>query len=224
MTSMPSWLDSLTDSAYALGAAAREAQHAARTAQLAHDTYSPDRLRLLNAEVHTSEHPTGTPFRPHDAAVFAIGDTLSKTTRVLRKLYLNTALAYAYGTVWAIRQVMDGAQPAAVRLRRTQDGHYMLPADLCPVPPALPALERWNGYAEFERARARLLEIEDAGTVADHLDAQPYLSDRDAADLHTALDVVSGHADAAYAYGVLAESALHFALLEPRAQHARTRS
>ncbi|MFE1885243.1 hypothetical protein [Streptomyces diastatochromogenes] len=219
------WFDSLTDSVHALGAAAREAQRAARTAELDRDAYSPDRIRLFDAEVHVEGRAPGSvPFRPHDDAVFAIGDTLSTTARVLRELYLNTALAYAYGTTWAIRQVLDGNQPAAVRLGRTADGHYTLPAELCPVPPAVPVLERWSEYRKFEQARARLLDIDDAENVAEYLDQQRYLSDRDATDLHAALDVMAGHAYAAYEYGVLAESALHFALLAPKAQHASTRA
>ncbi|MFF4210710.1 hypothetical protein ACFYZE_15410 [Streptomyces sp. NPDC001796] len=219
------WFDSLTDSVFALGAAAREAQRAARAAELERDAYSPDRIRLLDAAVHVDgRDPGSVPFRPHDAAVFAIGDTLSKTARALRELYLNTALAYGYGTAWAILRVLDGQQPAAVHLRRTVDGHYMLPAELCPVPPAMPALERWNGYATFERARLHLVECDAAGMHADFLGDQSELSDHEAAELHTALDVAAGEADAAYAYGVRAESALHFALLEPKAQHASTRA
>lgn len=224
MTTVRMWFESLTDSVFALGAAARETQRAARTAELEHTAYDPDRIRLLDAAVHIDNAPSSVPFRPHDAAVFTIGDTLSKTVRVLRELYLNTALAYGYGTAWAIGQVLDGQQPHAVKLGRTGDGHYKLPADLCPVPPAMPALEQWSGYRKFEQARARLLDIEDAGNVAEYLDQQPYLSDRDATDLHAALDIVAGHADAAYAYGVLAESALHFVLLNAKAQHTHTRA
>lgn len=225
MPTTPVWFDSLTDSVYALGAAAREAQRAARTAELARDSYDPDRIRLLDAEVDVDGRTPGAPpFRPHDAAVFTIGDVLSKSAGVLRELYLNTALAYGYGTTWAILRVLDGGQPAAVRLRRTQDGHYALPAELCPVPRAMPALERWSGYTKFEQARTRLLDCEEAGDVVDYLDAQSYLSEPDATDLHAALDVVAGQANAAYSYGVLAESALHFALLEPKAQHAHARA
>ncbi|MER5511245.1 hypothetical protein ABT052_38895 [Streptomyces sp. NPDC002766] len=225
LTITPAWFDSLTDSVYALGAAAREAQRAARATELEHAAYSPDRIRLLDAAVHVDGRASGSvPFRPHDAAVFTIGDTLSKTAQVLRELYVNTALAYGYGTAWAILRVLEGQQPPAVQLGRTADGHYMLPADLCPVPPAMPALQRWNDYARFEQARLRLVECDSAGCHADFLACQGDLSDHEAAELHTALDVAAGEADAAYAYGVLAESALHFALLGPKARHARTRA
>ncbi|MFD8301495.1 hypothetical protein ACFV29_03915 [Streptomyces sp. NPDC059690] len=223
MKTTPVWFDSLTDSVYALGAAAREAQRAARAAELERDAYSPDRIRLLDAEVHVDGRAPGSvPFRPHDAAVFTIGDTIGKAVRVLRGLYVNTALAYGYGTAWAILRVLDGQQPAAVSLRRSADGHCMLPPDLCPVLPAMPALQRWNDYVRFEQARLRLVECDSAGCHAEFLDCQAELSDHEAAELHAALDVAAGEADAAYAYGVLAESALHFALLEPKAQHART--
>ncbi|TQE23568.1 hypothetical protein Sipo8835_34710, partial [Streptomyces ipomoeae] len=98
------WFDSLTGSVYALGAAAREAQLAARTAR---EQYEPHRIRLSDAEVHLDDHATGaTPLRPHAVAVSTIGDTLSKTATVLDALYTNTALAYAYGTAWAILRVL----------------------------------------------------------------------------------------------------------------------
>ncbi|CAM5662298.1 hypothetical protein [Streptomyces purpurascens] len=224
MKATPVWFNSLTDSVFALGAAAREARRAARTAQLTREQYDPDRVRLLDAEVHVDGSTSGgAPFRPHDAAVFTIGDTLSKTATVLSALYTNTALAYAYGTAWAILRVLDGEQPAAVQLGRTRDGHYILPRELCPVPPVMPGLERWNDHTKFEQARRHLAECDAAGMHADLLDEQPELSDHEAAELHAALDVAAGFPDAAYTYGELAESAMHFALLGPKAQHARTR-
>ncbi|TQE20017.1 hypothetical protein [Streptomyces ipomoeae] len=217
------WFDSLTGSVYALGAAAREAQLAARTAHLTCEQYEPHRIRLSDAEVHLDDHAVGaTPLRPHAVAVSTIGDTLSKTATVLDALYTNTALAYAYGTAWAILRVLKGEQPHAVRLGRTRDGHYILPRELCPVPPAMPSLERWNEYTKFERARLHLVECDTAGMHADFLGEQPHLSDHEIEELHTALDVAAGYPDAAYTYGELAESALHFALLEPKAQHTHT--
>lgn len=225
MTATRTWFDSLTDSAYALGAAARETRRAAQSARLAREQYEPGRIRLLDAAVHTGgQVPGAPPFRPHDAAVFAIGDTLSQAANQLSRLYTNTATAYAYGTAHAILRVLDGQQPAAVQLERTPDGHYILPRELCPAPPAMPALQRWNGYRGFEQARARLTECDAAGMHADFLDDQPHLSDHEAAELHAALDIAAGYADAAYAYGERAESALHFALLEPKSHHTRARA
>lgn len=167
MTNPMPWFETLTDSVYALGAAAREAQRAARTAELAREAYDLDRLRPVDGEVRLDgRDPSSVPFRPHDAALFTIGDALMEQANKLRTLYTQAAEGYAYGTAWAI--------------------------------------------------------CEDAGLFAEYLDERPQLSDHEAGELHEAIDTATGAPDAAYAYGQLAESALHFALLEPRAQHART--
>ncbi|WP_086708301.1 hypothetical protein [Streptomyces antimycoticus] len=222
MTSPMPWFESLTDSVYALGAAAREAQRAARTADLACDAYDLDRLRLLDGEVRLDgQHQSSVPFRPHDAALFTITKTLTEQTFKLRNLYTQTAMGYAYGTAWAILRVLEGQQPDAVQLGRSREGFYAIPGELCPVPSLMPGLKRWSGYKQFVQAHARWAMCEEAGMFAEYLDEQPQLSDHEAGELHEALDAATGVPDAAYAYGYLAEAALHFALLEPRAQHAR---
>jgi hypothetical protein len=222
MTATPVWFESLADSVYALGAAAREAQRAARAAELARDSYDLDRLRPVDGHIRFDGRPDSTvPFRPHDNVLFAIGDTLSEQANKLRTLYAQAALGYAYGTAWAITSVLDGQQPDAVRLGRTLKGFYIIPGELCPAPPLMPGLERWNDYPKFVQARVALLLCEEAGIFADCLDEQPCLSDHEVGELHEAIDTASSLPDAAAAYGQLAESALHFALLEPKAQHAR---
>ncbi|MEV6669944.1 hypothetical protein [Streptomyces sp. NPDC051162] len=218
------WFESLTDSAFALGAAAREAQRAYRSAQLTTDHYDLDRLKSVDGELVIAGRSMLSPsFRPHHHALFVIGDTLREQEDKLRALYWQTSIAYAYGTARAILQVLDGQQPAAVELERTRDG-YAIPQELCPVPPAIEGLARWVGAEKFERARQVLERCDFAGDFADHLHAQDYISDHEAGELHQALDTASGLPDAAYAYGELAESALHFALLEPRTQHARAQT
>ncbi|MEU8877584.1 hypothetical protein AB0D24_41945 [Streptomyces javensis] len=225
MTNPMPWFESLTDSVYALGAAAREAQRAARAAELARDAYDLDRLRPVDGEVRLDgRDPGGVPFRPHDAALFTIGDALREQAFKLRTIYTQTATGYAYGTAWAILRVLEGQQPDAVQLGRSREGIYAIPGELCPVPSLMPGLERWSGYKKFVQAHARWALCEEAGMYAEYLDEQPQLADHEAGELHEALDAASGVPDAAYAYGQHVESALHFALLEPRTQHARQQS
>jgi hypothetical protein len=205
------WFESLADSVYALGAAAREAQRAYRAAEIAQQHYDLDRLRPIDGEVALDDRvPSTIPFRPHDDALFRIGNTLQEQTNALRRLYAQTADAYAYGTTWAILRVLDGHQPATVSLGRTSEGYSIIPGELCPVP-LMPRLERWNNYPKFVHARAQMLRCEEAGNYADYLDEQPHLSDHQAGEFHDALDTASNLPDAAYAYGVLAESALRVA-------------
>ncbi|MGR3939406.1 hypothetical protein [Streptomyces sp. BRA346] len=221
MNATPVWFESLTDSVYALGAAAREAQHAARTADLACDAYDLDRLRPSDGRVGTDDRGAqAVSFRPHFRALLTIGDALMEQTRKMRTLYAQTAMGYAYGTAWAILRVLEGQQPDAVQLSRNNDGGYIIPGELCPIPSLMPGLERWTGYKQLVQAHAQWALCEEAGMFAEYLDEQPQLSDHEAGELHKALDTATGEPDAAYAYGQLAESALHFALLEPRAQHA----
>ncbi|MEU8870276.1 hypothetical protein AB0D24_03775 [Streptomyces javensis] len=225
MTSPMPWFESLTDSVYALGAAAREAQRAARTAELARDAYDLDRLRPVDGRIRIDGRGSqAVPFRPHFRALLTIGDILTDQANQLRRLYTQAADGYAYGTAWAILRVLDGQQPDAVHLGRSPEGFYIIPGELCPIPSLMPGLERWSGYEEFVQTHAQWAICEEAGLYAEHLDEQPKLSDHEAGELHKALDTATGTPDAAYAYGQLAESALHFALLGPRAQHVRQQS
>jgi hypothetical protein len=164
------------------------------------------------------------PFRPHDDALFVIGSVLSEQRRKLNSLYVQAALGYAYGAAWAILRVLDGQHPDTVELGRTPQGEYIIPGELCPVPSLMPKLQRWNGYEKFVCAHARWAQCDMAAAYADYLDEQSSLTDHEAGELDDAIDSAAGLPDAAYAYGVLAESGLAFALLDAKAEHARTRA
>lgn len=209
------WFKSLPDSVFALGAAARETRAAARAAELADAAYDLDRLRPIDGELHLDNRPASSvPFRPHDAALFDIGGALMTHAHKMQRLYVYAVLGYAYGTAWAILRVLEGEQPPAVQLGRSDEGAYYVPGEVCPVPPLMPQLERWNDYPKLVAAREEWARCEEAGLIADGLDAEEHLSDHEAGRMYVAVDMAEGAPDAAYAYGQLAESGLRFALLK----------
>ncbi|MGA4978075.1 hypothetical protein [Streptomyces cinereoruber] len=210
------WFETLTDSAFALGAAARETRTAHQAAQAATAQYDLDRVRLLDGEIAIPGR--FSPIRPHDQAIVRIRTVLRDYETGLECLYMRHALSYAYGTAWAILRVLDGQEPSRVELGLTAEGHLTIPAELAPLPPAIEGLDRWRDNAKFEKARQRWWECNSAGEYASSLDKQDYLADHEAYEMHQAYAEARGTADAAYAYGVLAESALRYALLGARAR------
>ncbi|MFF7438698.1 hypothetical protein [Streptomyces sp. NPDC008122] len=211
------WFESLTDSAFALGAAARETRTAHQAAQAATAQYDLDRVRLLDGEITVPG--LFTPPRPHDRAVMGIGKALQQCGDQMESLYTDAALSYAYGTAWAILRVLDGQEPPRVELSHTAEGDLIIPRGLAPVPPQIAGLERWRDNPKFEQARKRWESCDYAGEYASALADEEYLSDHGAYEMHEAYGEARGITDAAYAYGVLAESALRYALLGPRARH-----
>ncbi|MFD7977525.1 hypothetical protein [Streptomyces sp. NPDC059071] len=211
------WFESLTDSVFALGTAARETRTAYQAAQVATAQYDLDRVRLLDAEVAVTDRRSLS--RPHDQAVMSIGDALRECENRMASLYNRAAASYAYGTAWAILRVLDGKEPPRVELGLTAEGHLTIPGELAPIPPAIDGLDRWRDNAKFEKARHRWWECDSAVEYASGLADEEYLDDQQAYEMHEAFAEARGMADAAYAYGVLAESALHYALLGARARH-----
>ncbi|TGA85302.1 hypothetical protein, partial [Streptomyces palmae] len=127
------WFESLTDSVFALGAAAREAQAAYRAAVLSCDAMDLDRLRPVDGEIAIpGRAPSSVPVRPHDHVLYRIQDIHRTHRDELETLYSRAAQEYAYGTAWAIVRVLDGHQPTAVELKRTRDG-FTIPTELAPV-------------------------------------------------------------------------------------------
>ncbi|MYS44075.1 hypothetical protein GTY23_23150 [Streptomyces sp. SID5998] len=217
MTRTQSWTVSLEDSVSALGVAARECQSAYRASVLAKNSVDLDRLRLLDGKIlrrsatgHTTEQ------EPHLAAVSRVGSILLQTEFQLAALYEQTARAYAHGTTWAVQQVLAGHEPAHVELQVLADGvHYHLADSL----PALP-LDRYARTPALETARRDYERCLAARFEAEGIGAQSDIADHEAGAMHEALVIASGIPDAAYAYGVQAEGALHFAITT-RAQAVR---
>ncbi|MFJ9648146.1 hypothetical protein [Streptomyces sp. NPDC101206] len=216
------WFETLTHSVYALGAAAREAQRAYHAARITAAHYDLDRLKHVDGELTITGRPSTVPFRPHDDALFVIGDAHRKQTDRLRRLYAQTAEGYAYGATWAIRQVLAGQQPPTVELGRSDQGFYILPSEAYPSAEAFEGLGRWNGKADFDRTLAEMQRCQAAAEYAAELEQEHYLADHEASAMHDAYRMAEDLPDAMHAYGRNAETALRFALLEPRHKHGRS--
>ncbi|MEU1863265.1 hypothetical protein [Streptomyces gardneri] len=211
------WFETLTDSVFALGTAARETRTAHQAAKASTAHYDLDRIRLLDGEVTVPGRFSAS--RPHDQAVMRIGDALRDCEGRLEVLYDRAALSYAYGSAWTILRVLEGQEPPRAELGWAEDGSLKIPAELTPVPPKVAGLERWCDNARFEQARKRWEACDYAAEYASALSDEDYLSDHGAGEMHKAYAEARGMADAAYDYGVLAETALHYALLGPRSRH-----
>ncbi|MFE9842503.1 hypothetical protein [Streptomyces goshikiensis] len=228
-TTMP-WFETLTDSAYALGAAAREAQHAFRGAALSAAQYDLDRLRLADGEINLSNRSVDAPWEPHVHTIALINGHQRNHAHLLYRLHHQSAQAYAYGTTWAIRQVLTGNQPPLVQLTRTAQGFYTIPGEAYPSTEGFEGLKGWSGRADFDRALAEMERREAAAEYAAGPDTEDepfdddgeYIGDYEASAMHDASVVAEGLPDAMYAYGQQAERALRFALLEPRRKHTRS--
>lgn len=224
MTTMAQpWFEDLTDSVRALGEAAREYQLAHTAAFNLYAGVEPDRRRLHEGKVAAQPGPstTGwprTPFtrEPHADAVFTLTDTYRTLTFELHRLYENAALCYAAGCAWAIRTVQAGHNPNGVILPVSEDRRTLLPGSF-----HIEGLEQYARGRQLAAAYERLSTCLEAAGYAADLDSRGDLLDHEAGWMHDAVDVASGTADAAYAYGVLAESGLQFTLLEPRRQFMR---
>lgn len=177
--SAQAWHLSLTDSVYALGAAARELRAAHQHAQLTARTTDPARIVPVPGLVTT---PGTEPVRPHDDALWQLSDLYMVLEHHTAELYENAALGYAHGTATAIQAVLRNNRPRHVELPRDRAGHHVLdPADL---PDLSQSLTTAAGALELADLRTRLLAC---------------AQEDDAAAL----------ANAAYAYGECAERALH---------------
>ncbi|MFB7515723.1 hypothetical protein [Streptomyces sp. NPDC056144] len=212
------WFETLTDSVFALGAAARETRTAHQAAQAAAAQYDLDRVRLLDGEITVPG--LFTPARPHDRAVMGIGKAFQECRDRMGRLSTIAVLSYAYGTAWAVLRVLDGQEPPRVELGLTSEGQLTIPGEVAPVPPEVEGLDRWCDNAKLEQARQRWWACDSAGEYADALADRGDLTDHEMYEMHQAYDEANGVVEAAYAYGVLAESALRFTLLGARARNA----
>jgi hypothetical protein len=147
--------------------------------------------------------------------VFALADIYRDHQFAVHRLYERAALLYASGCAWAIRTVQQGGNPNGVAFGLGTDNQ------LLPGRYDIQGLERYARGRQVAAAYEHLTRCMGAGDEAADLGSQDYLADHEAGQLHDALDVAEGIADAAYAYGLLAEGAVRYVLIEPRRQYAR---
>lgn len=209
----PGWRRTLEDSVTALRDAAREYQAAARLASSGAWHCHWERLRPVDGTVTHPGYTSTIPLRPHDDAVSVIHRVWDKAADHLSQGYEAAALAYAWGATWAVRELLDGRTPDQVCFPGLENGRLVHD----PLPDVehagLAKLARWSDAARWNGARDALDACLYAAGHAAALADQDYLADHEASQMHDALDVARGTADAAYAYGLLTEQgALQFVL------------
>lgn len=117
--------------------------------------------------------------------------------------------------MWAIQAVQRGDTPPVVEFLRDEDGMCLHRGVILP---------EFDGYAEDRALKAayeRLADCIDADRYAEQLAGADYVSDHEAGEMFRAGEAAEGMADAAFAYGRLAQRALNFALLGPRRERER---
>jgi hypothetical protein len=222
MTDTP-WRRSLEDSVWALRDAAREYRAALYLAESGAWSVELDRTRRVDGAVTLANrqtvHGNTLPIRPHDKALYAIGDAYRTLRDTLTRGYEVAAMAYAYGAAWATRQVLDGHAPTAVEFAGRDDGQLTHPHPLSIAIGTTDGRDvaRWSGAAKLAAARERLTDCQAAGEYGEELASREYLADHEAGWMHEAWGIADGLPDAANAYGTQAEHALAFALNVVRA-------
>ncbi|WP_381797238.1 hypothetical protein [Streptomyces niveus] len=203
------WFETLTDSVYALGESAREYRRAAQAARLAYESVNPQRVQIHEGRVAVGTGSGGT--EPHASSVFDVQKAYGDLMHRLENHYAAAAMAYAQGATWAIRQAFAGATPVMVTV---PDGSFL---------PDVPELGtgRYAGAANLAAARDAASRCLAAGEWAEDASGQDYVSDHEAGQIDDAWVLAMGAPEALYAYGLLAERAVHFALLGPKREHER---
>ncbi|GHG60514.1 hypothetical protein [Streptomyces griseocarneus] len=203
------WFDSLTNSVFALGAAARETRLALQAAQVAAWNIEPARLQFVDGSLRATD---GYKVHPHGVALGKIRDLRMTHERSTAALYENTARAYAYGAASAALAVIRGERPGHVELECSETGQYVIPG--CLLPDLREGLSRWVGNERLAVLRSDVIARERAWEPAPF--ATLDLDEHEVAAVAGPLDVTAGLADSSYAYGEQAESALHFLITSAR--------
>ncbi|MCR8947129.1 hypothetical protein NW249_34140 [Streptomyces sp. OUCMDZ-4982] len=201
------WTESLFDSVYALYETAREYQLAHQAAQITASTVDFDRRRTHPGRIAlTGRSGTSEPHGRAQRILHRLYYTLETETR---RQFEEAALLYASGTAWAVRAVLNGEHPAHVAFQTTDRG------DLVPPSLEIPGLDTFSEGPALDAAYDALVRCMQASEYGEDLADQDYISDHEAGQMHAAWDVARGTAAAAFTYGLLAQRALNFALLEP---------
>ncbi|MEU9972318.1 hypothetical protein [Streptomyces sp. NPDC051014] len=213
------WYEHLADSVRALGDAAREWQIADQKAAVLEADVELLRRNLNEGAIlvhgprdggwEAKPHQRG----PHEHAVFDLQKIYLGHRHLTRRWYEHAATLFAAGAAWAIARVRAGEQPSACL--------FKLDDDRRPIPGSfrIEPFERYANGRKLTAAYERLISMEASAEYAEDLAGQDYVTDHEAGEMFEASEHASGLAAAAYAYGLLAEQALQFALLGPKQAH-----
>lgn len=224
------WFEHLTDSVRGLGEAAREWQLAHQAASLAHAHMNIGRTVLHEGKItgqpeHSDRGWLSKPFTrtPHSTAVSALQRHYLDALHYAQNEYEHTALLFASGAAWAIRTVHASKQPERVVF--TAEDVALGKRALVPgsFDARLDAFKeaRYSKTRQLETAYKRLGDCLWARQAAEDIGGQEYVADHEASQMHEYWGIAEGLADAAYAYGLLAEQALSFVLLGPRGERRK---
>ncbi|MCX4504295.1 hypothetical protein [Streptomyces anulatus] len=208
------WAESLADSVYALYETANEYRTAHRAAEVAVTTV--DFLRRMTHEGRIGlEGPTAGYGRastrsPHGQALTVLHRLYGTVESETAGRYEEAALLYASGAAWAVRAVQRGERPPVVVFRVDDHG------DPAPHSMDVPGLDTWVDGPALDAAYNTLRRCMDAAEYGEDLADRDYVSDHEAGEMHRALGEAGGLADAAFAYGLLAQRAVSFSLITAR--------
>lgn len=212
------WTDSLFDSVYALYETAREYQTSHRATQVAAESVDWDRRNThkgyIALEGRTLYGRTATRV-PHEDALSVLSRLYGAVASEARRHYEEAALLYASGAAWAIKSVQRGDTPPFVAF---QVDHW---GDAVPHAMDIPGLDTYAEGPALDAAYSAVVRCMNASEYGEELAGRDEVSDHESAEMHRAIDAASGLADAAFAYGLLAQKAVNFVLLEPRRARER---
>ncbi|MEU0991084.1 hypothetical protein [Streptomyces sp. NPDC005953] len=216
------WFEQLVDSVEALREAAGEWQRAYRAAGLM--PAGVDWVRRQSTDGQVARVRADRPerawdhtrtSRPHHQALSALSRLYTDLVGRADRGYEDAAMLYASGVVWAVRQVQDGHQPPMVSFGTDGDGDAV-PYGIGEITD----IDRLSTAPRIKAAYEAVARQQAAAEYAEELAGRDYVSDHEAGEFHDALDASRGMSDAAYAYGIQAEGALRYVLLEPRKRAA----
>ncbi|MER6598938.1 hypothetical protein [Streptomyces parvus] len=208
------WTESLFDSVYALYETANEYRNAYRAAQVQATTVDFVRRMTHEGKVALEGRTNAwgrTAIRsPHGQALSVLHRLYTTIESETQGHYEQAALLYAFGAAWAVRAVLRGEQPPHVTFQVDDHGE--------PGPQALeiPGLDTYAEGPALDAAYNALVRCMQAAEYGEDLAGRDYVSDHEAGEMHEANAVADGTADAAFAYGLVAQRAVSFALIGPR--------
>lgn len=213
------WTESLFDSVYALYLTAREYQTAHRAAQVAEQMVGMDRRQLhegrIALEGRVNAYGRTLTREPHTKVIYDLGSVYRQAEGRMHGRYEEAALLYASGAAWAIRSVQSGNTPALVAFQTDDDG------DAVPNLMEIPGLDTYEGGPALDAAYDAMVRCAGACEYAEDLAGRDHVTEHEANEMFRERDVADGLADAAFAYGLLAQRAVSFVLLEPRRARER---